>query len=54
MTQTSQIEMAVILTPGGNIKSSHAEINGIGVDRNEFTRDWKSEARFVVVGANEF
>ena len=48
------MEMAVILIPDGNIKSLHAEINGLGVDRNELTRVWKSEARFVVVGANEF
>jgi hypothetical protein len=46
--------MAVILIPDGNIKSLHAEINGLGVDRNEFTRVWNPESRFVVVGANEF
>ena len=46
--------MTVILTPDGNIKTLRAEINGFGVDRNEFTRVWNSEARFVVVGANKF
>jgi len=46
--------MAVILIPDGNIKSLHAEINGLGVERNEFTRVWNPESRFVVVGANEF
>ena len=36
----------IIVIPDGNIKSLHREINGLCVDRNEFTRVWKTEARF--------
>ena len=44
----------IILIPDGNIFSLHAEINGVVIDRNKFTRFWNSEARFVVAGANSF
>jgi len=45
----------IILIPDGNIESIDAEILGLSLDRkNEFSRIWNSEARFVVAGANEF
>ena len=44
----------IILIPDGNIRSLSAEINGISVGQTKFTRLWKSEARFVVAGANKF
>jgi len=44
----------IIFTPDGNIESIDAEILGLILDRkNEFTRIWNSESRFVVAGANE-
>jgi len=44
----------IILTPDGNIKSLEAEINASALEGTKLTRLWKSEARFVVAGANEF
>jgi len=45
----------IILVPDGNITSLVAELIRLIVDRkNEFTRIWNSEARFVVAGANEY
>ena len=45
----------IILIPDGDFKYFHDEIFGLIVGRkNESTRFWNSEARFVVAGANEF
>jgi len=44
----------IILIPDGNITSLITEIIGLALDKTKFTRLWNSEARFVVVGANEF
>jgi len=44
----------IILIPDGNLKSFWAEIKGLAIGRDKFTRFWNSEARFVVAGANEF
>jgi len=45
----------IILLPDNNLWSVHAEMLGLIQNRkNEFTKLWNSEARFVVAGANEF
>jgi len=44
----------IILLPNENIKSLKNDNIGLPVVRNELTRFWNSEARFVVAGANEF
>jgi hypothetical protein len=44
----------IILIPDGNIKSFLAEVNGLAIGRDKFTRILNSEAQFVVTGANEF
>ena len=44
----------IILIPDGSVKSLNNETLGLPVVRNEQTRFWNSEARFVVAGANEF
>jgi hypothetical protein len=44
----------IILIQDGNIESLKNENIGLPVVRNEFTRFWNSEARFVVAGANKF
>jgi len=44
----------IILLPDGNINNLKAEIKRIAIDREQYTRIWNSEARFVVAGANQF
>jgi len=44
----------IILIPDGNVKSLNNDSLGLPVVRNERTRFWNSQARFVVAGANEF
>jgi hypothetical protein len=44
----------IILIPVGNLKNFQAEINGLALDGNKFTKLWNSEPRFVVAGTNEF
>jgi hypothetical protein len=45
----------IILIPDGNFKSFQVEINGLAQEgENKFTRNWNSESRFVVAGANEY
>jgi len=44
----------IILIPYRNIEKFRAEVNGLAEERIKFTRLWNSEARFFVVGANNF
>jgi hypothetical protein len=43
----------ILLIPDGNFKSLVVELLWLAIGGNAFTRLWNSEARFVVVGANE-
>jgi len=44
----------IILIPGGNVKSLNNKSIGLPIVRNDHTKFWNSEARFVVAGTTEF